>query len=296
MAIKLSKICLVLFFLLAASSAIGQVPGATPTLQQKIEIQRRISEEEARKRQRESSDRMIILSEIYDSYTRQASAINREKRNEELKTVAVEKEDLNNFRRFLEQPGTGMMRLRDLSECEIKRKCLQLVAGFGSAYSFHKKTYVEKFYADILFSNAAFHIQGLNTLGFLTDLGDVSIDNLSLTTSGIKEMAEFEPTDKAEAVKSQLFIVKKGFQVGDFTYKTSVSFKESSTYALRSITYRVIGKSSKPEKNDKKLKDKWRDIIIVFRVIRKYADGSVSLLWKELQDKDAPTIEIEENK
>ncbi|MGC2238803.1 MAG: hypothetical protein WA584_21790 [Pyrinomonadaceae bacterium] len=293
MAIKLSKICLVLFFLLAASSAIGQVPGATPTLQEKIEIQRRISEEEARKRERESSDRMIVLSEIYDSYARQSSVINREKRNKELKTVAVDKEDLTKFRRFLEQPGTGIMRLRDLSDCELKRQCLQLVAGFGSAYSFHEKTYAEKFYADILFSKAAFHVQGLNTLGFLTELGDVSIDNLSLTTSGIKEMAEFEPSDKTEVVKSHLFIVKKGFQVGDFTYKTSFLFKETSTYALRSITYRVIDKSSKPEKNDKKLKDKWRDIIVVFRVIRKHADGSVSVIWKELQDKDAPTLIVE---
>jgi hypothetical protein len=64
MAIKLSKICFVLVFLLAASSATGQVPGATPTLQEKVEIQRKISEEQAGKRERESSDRMMVLSDI----------------------------------------------------------------------------------------------------------------------------------------------------------------------------------------------------------------------------------------
>ena len=211
------------------------------------------------------------------------------------KSIVVSNADVNKYHDFLRGSKSGIVRLQDFSNCKRDReKCVEGLSGNAGSYSFRDNIYIEKSFADILFDNAYFHIEALNTLGFLIDLGDTPLENLSLKTDGIREMVEFQPSNQLAEVEKHIAIAKNGFQVGNFLYKTALPFKENSTYALRTIVYRVIDKSSVTQKkaDNKKAEPRRRDEIIIFRCIRKHDDGSISLLWKQLQDNDSPTIEI----
>ena len=208
----------------------------------------------------------------------------------DLRAIAVSAEDKDKFAGFLKHPRTGIFRLHDISNCHesnrvynVEEPCPLHVAAKGSAYSFTERDYEFKLLADIFLEKDNFRIRKIETLSFLTDLGDLPLENLTLASSGIREMAEFVPSLDKKQVIAQAAIATRGFQVGKHIYKTSRPMKENSTYALRSITYRF-------ENENISVKTKRLDIVVIFRVVRKYEDGSVLVVWKELQRKDAPKL------
>jgi hypothetical protein len=70
---------------------------------------------------------------------------------------------------------------------------------------------------------------------------------------------------------------------------------DNTTYALRSIAYQgTIMRSIQTLTYNELDVDKRRDVIVVFRVVKRDADGSVTILWKELSNKNAP--KLKENK
>ena len=208
----------------------------------------------------------------------------------DLRAVAVSEEDKARFAAFLKQPRAGIFRLHDISSCHeservynVEEPCPAHVAEKGSAYSFTERDYEFKLLADIYLEKDSFRIRKFETLSFLTDLGDVPLENLTFATSGIREMAEFVPSLDKKQVMVQAGIASRGFQIGKYVYKTSRPLRENSTYALRSITYRS-------ENENISVKTKRVDIVVAFRVVRKHEDGSVIILWKELQRRDAPKL------
>jgi hypothetical protein len=298
MAMKLSKIGLLLICLSAFSAALAQRDPNTPDPQQR-DNDIRIMAENDRRRSLESDNTIANMNSMFFRRGNQPNLLVKRKVPKYLNAIAVDEEDVNNFHEFLKFSNSGIVRLHDLLDCKRDtKKCAEGLSGQGSSYSFRDNVYVEKSFSDILFENSSFQMQGLNTLGFLVDLGNHSLQTLTLEAGGIREMAEFEPSDNLAEVEKHLSIARNGFQVGSYTYKTSLPLKENSSYAFRSIVYRVVSKASKTEKaeNEKPSGSKRRDIIVIFRLIRKHKDGSISLLWKQLQDKESPTIEIEESK
>jgi hypothetical protein len=208
----------------------------------------------------------------------------------DLEAVAVYAEDKNRFAGFLKQPRTGIFRLHDIANCEesekvynIEEPCPSHIVDKGSAYSFNEHDYDYRLLADIFLEKSNLRIRKIGTLSFLTNLGDVPIENIGLAASGIREMAEFVPSVDKKEVMAQYRIASRGFQIGKYVYKTARPLKENSTYALRAITYRF-------ENPNLSLKTRRLDIIVVFRIVRAHGDGSVSILWKELERKDAPKL------
>ena len=218
--------------------------------------------------------------------------------------TALSAEDRAKFAAFLELPHTGFVRLHDAALCEEKsiivsatEPCPYNILGKATSYSFRKEIYRTAFYSDIKFKNSNLQIVGVNMLGFLTNLGDVELDKISLQSDGIKEMVEFQPSVEIPEVKRQLNIVRKGFKVGNYYYRTWLPVKENNTYALRCIAYQSkIYQKINNFKVDVLDIDKRVDITVVFRVIRTHDDGSVSILWKELSRKDAPKLMTDEEK
>ena len=213
-------------------------------------------------------------------------------------------EDKTKFGAFLALPHTGFLRIHDSALCDEKsaiisanEPCPYNIMGKATSYSFRKEDYRSQFYSDIKFKNSNFQIVGVNMLGFLTNLGDVPLEKITLQTDGIKEMAEFEPSVDIKDVKRQLNIVRKGFKIGDFLYRTWLPMNENNTYALRCIAYESkIYQKINSFKVDLLEIDKRVDITVIFRVIRKHDDGSVSILWKELSRKDAPKLITDEER
>lgn len=208
----------------------------------------------------------------------------------DLEAVKIDDADKIKFAEFLKQPRAGIFRLHDIENCEenakiynVEEPCPAHIIDKGSAYSFLERDYGYRLLADIRLQKSSLEIQKVETLSFLTNLGDVPIENLTLAAEGIREMAEFAPSADRKEVLAQHRIARRGFQIGKYVYKTSRPLKENSTYSLRAITYRSDNPSLA-------VKTKRLDVIVVFRIVRTHADGSVSVLWKELQRKEAPKM------
>lgn len=208
----------------------------------------------------------------------------------DLEAVKIDDADKTKFAEFLKQPRTGIFRLHDIENCEESAKvynvaepCPAHIIDKASAYSFLERDYDYRLLADIRLQKSSLEIQKVETLSFLTNLGDVPIENLTLAADGIRQMAEFAPSAERKEVVAQHRIALRGFQVGKYVYKTSRPLKENSTYSLRAITYRT-------DNPGLPVKTRRLDVIVVFRIVRTHTDGSVSILWKELQRKEAPKM------
>ncbi|HEX8249373.1 MAG TPA: hypothetical protein VF599_14440 [Pyrinomonadaceae bacterium] len=281
---KIFRIVLFLSFLNAAAViAAAQLP---------IDLQIRMEIEE-RKRREQQFERLRNIGGVRGrkvSDTGSASRPAVKPTEKDLEAIAVSAEDTSRFAAFLKQPRTGIFRFHDISKCEESQKvynveepCPAHIPEKGSAYSFLEEDYEVRLLADISLEKSTFRVRKLGTLSFLTDLGDAPLENLTVGTDGIREMAEFVPSLDKKVVVAQYKIASKGFQVGKHIYKTSHPLKENSTYALRSIAYRM-------ENRNLSVKTKRLDVIVIFRVVRTHGDGSVSILWKELQRKEAPKL------
>jgi hypothetical protein len=293
-AMKLFKRILVLMF----SSMVCAVMGQTADVPNPREMARRQIEEQQKKE--EQINRLNDLKPQPNKINTEnlPSLSNIKLTEKDRKAIAINKEDAVKYAAFLKQPHTGIIRLHDIFNCQqnqriynVEDSCPPNIAGKAGSYSFGENKYTYKSLSNITLEKSSFRSLAVNTLGVFTNLGDVELGNITLSTNGIKEMAEFEPSVKASEIKDQHAILTKGFQIGIFIYRTSLPLKENSTYALRSIAYRDKNSLQGSEKSKILLQNKRLDIIVVLRVIRNHEDGSYSLLWKELRSKKAPKIQ-----
>jgi hypothetical protein len=245
--------------------------------------------EERRQREREFR-RLRSIQAANQKANAEKEALRAKATPKDLEAILVHPEDKSRFAAFLKQPRTGIFRLHDIGNCEESEKiyniedpCPGHLVDKGSAYSFHEQEYDYRLLSDIFLEKSTLRIRKIGTLSFLTNLGDVPIENLTLAATGIREMAEFVPSADKKEVIAQYRVASRGFQIGTHIYKTSRPLKENSTYALRAITYRF-------KSPNLSIKTRRLDIIVVFRVVRAHGDGSISILWKELQRQDAPKL------
>jgi hypothetical protein len=206
--------------------------------------------------------------------------------------------DKSTYKDFLKKHNIDFIRLHNFSNCDepdkainVSAECPWNVEGKGTSYSFRKKQYVSRFFSDIQYRDGEFRIPGIYILGFVTNLGGVPIETVSLRNRGIQKMTEFVPSTNENEVVSQRKAANVGFRIDGYIYKTSMPMKLNSTFAMRSIAYRgKVYKGTGKGKVDILKGDARRDIVVVFRVIRKHQDGSVSVLWKKLRDEQSPKL------
>jgi hypothetical protein len=177
-------------------------------------------------------------------------------------------QDFLAFADFLKQPGTGLARLMPRE----KYDGILLTRGGGSYYSFTKLTNEYGSYSDIGLEQGMLKVgfAGAN-FGFLTVIGDVPVDGITLDTPGVKYLAGLTtPTTLAEA-REQQRRASTGFEVDGFFYKDNLPIAVNTTYALRSTSFTLS------------------DVLAAFRVTRQDADGSLILAWKMLKKFFGPT-------
>lgn len=278
---RIFPVVLFLSFLSFVMPAAAQLPIPTPYNEM----------EERRQREKEFQRLKILQQQAAIRKTNaEREALKAKATPKDREAVAVNPEDKARFAAFLKQPRTGIFRLHDIKNCEESEKvynvedpCPAHIIDKASAYSFSEQDYEYRLLSDIFLEKSNLRIRKIGTLSFLTNLGDVPIENLTLAASGIREMAEFVPSADKKEVIAQYRVASRGFQIGKYVYKTSRPLKENSTYAMRAITYRF-------ETPNFNVKTRRLDIIVVFRVVRAHDDGSVSVLWKELHRQDAPKL------
>jgi hypothetical protein len=190
-------------------------------------------------------------------------------RDKEKEFLAPAPEDQQAFASFLRQSDTGLARLLPREKYGNKL----LTSGGGAYYSFARLTHEYGFGSDISLEQNQFGVGFAGAdFGFLTKLGDVSLDTITVEHPGVQFLAAFDTPSKEAEAREQYRRAYPGFEQGGFTYAHRIPAAVNVTYAVRSISYRNS------------------DILVGFRVIRQDSDGSMVLLWKIL--KRFPTPEL----
>lgn len=204
---------------------------------------------------------------------------------------------------ILDQPRTGIFRLFPNSNCETKRHirvdgdCANHIPG-GSHYSFRPGAITP----DIHFNNGQLVGEGFFSQIIVTELGDLPILNLSRAVEKLDLLNDFAPAKDLAGVGRQRAEILKSAGPGGRPYSKTVLAKLNSTYAMRIVAYRndnnlirrlpLEGMSADNAviSFQKVQADNRFDLVVVFRVIRRDADGNITILWKELSRKKSPVI------
>lgn len=216
--------------------------------------------------------------------------------------------DFDKYKDFLQQPKTGLLRLFSDFDCETKNiiradgNCENFIPGSWS-YSFRLKNYVQASFSDIRFKDKYIISDGFLTQGIMVQFGDIPLANISLQSSGMKFLTDFKPATDPDEARKQYAQIAKVVTSNSYIYSKKIKVVENATYAMRMIAYRVniknrlrvpYGVNYEQDKflllNDT---DKRIDLTLVFRIVRKSDDGGITVLWKELERKNAPQIVFE---
>ncbi len=286
----------------------GQVPGATPISNPDTtqEIRQRVLREQDKDRRfdtlKNGGRRSVPQGLRREIFFERIVPLYRKPTKEELKTIAPNAEDVSKYADFLKNENAGITKLAVDFGCAdnpivvvATPDCLlYTMPGAGSSYSFRINNYRIRRLADLTFTNNSFQTTGILTHGILINLGDISLEQISLQTKGVKFLLDFPPTAEYEqAVETERRLVA-GIEQDGFVYKSGLAAEENRTYFLRSIAYRgaslrAVGGVTYNELDF----DKREDIFVAFRIIRKDEDGSITILWKELDSKKSPKIKRE---
>ena len=219
--------------------------------------------------------------------------------------------DAAKYADFLRQKNTGLFRLFPDFDCQAKNvirvdgDCANIVPGSWN-YSFRQKDYAaDADFLDVRLRDGNLVSDGFLSQGIIVRLGDVPLENVSPASGGIKFLLDFEPQIQSAEAKKQFAKIEKGIEADGYKYATSVKAEENTTYALRVIAYRNENKlinrlSPNPAREEFKFinlnyADKRIDLTVAFRVVRRDADGNLTILWKELNRRDAPKIVFAKN-
>lgn len=220
---------------------------------------------------------------------------------QETEVLAPDEVLVERHQAFLKQPDTGIVKLSADHNCisvndvvVATEKCLALkMPGAGAAFSFRTETYRLLRLADLILLGGEFRTGGIFQNVVMTSLGDVPIEDVSLTSRGMKFLAELKPVSDSEEFLRFDEKAVSGIAADGFVYRKAHAVKQDATFALRSIAYRGSYMRSVDGIVYNELEmDKRRDVIVIFRVIEQEANGNVTLLWKRLRDSSAPKLEV----
>jgi len=184
--------------------------------------------------------------------------------------LSVPGEDGERYAEFLARPRTGLVRLLPREKWDGKLS----TRGGGAYFSFTRLTHEYGYGSDIELQQGQFSVGFAGAdFGFLSNLGDVPLENVSLDTEALKPLVEFRTPAPEKGAREQQRRASEGFKEGERTYTDRLAAVAGNTYALRSVNYDNS------------------DVLVAFRVLHRDEDGSVILLWKMLKKFPKPTLE-----
>lgn len=144
--------------------------------------------------------------------------------------------------------------------------------GGGAFYSFSRKASeygqgsdisLEQDYLSVGFAGADY--------GFIFDLGDVPLANVSKETKEASFLVDYKPPTNEPDIRREQRRARN-YEADGVTYEARVPVYKGHAYILRSIVF-----------------DRW-DILVALKIYRKDSDGSLIIFWKLLEDFDVPRI------
>ena len=244
--------------------------------------------------------RINNVSELRRStFQKEIESTYRKPSKKELKLVEPSRELFDKYAGFLRQSNTGLTKLIADKGCSENTKvvvatedCLKYtLPGAGSSFSFRAETYKIPRLADLTLTDKSFQATGILMHGILVNIGDMLLEDVSLQTKGMKFLTDFQPEPDFEKGKLLGAKLVEGIESDGFLYRRGLFIVENTTFVLRSIAYggnsfrSVAGITYNEFEFDKR-----KDVIIAFRIVEKDAEGNVTILWKQLQEKLSPDI------
>ncbi len=209
----------------------------------------------------QSLDRAALENEI--------RALVGELKDTEQQFLAPSAKDRAKYDEFLSQPDTGLIRL-------LPREVFQdklTIQGGGAYYSFARLTHEYGYGSDIELQQNQFSVGFAGAdFGFLTRLGKVAIEEITLDHPAAQFLSTFTAPTAEPGARDQQRRASAGFDVNGFTYKNRVQFKRKNSYLLRSVGYHVS------------------DLLVAFRIVSQDDDGSVVIVWKILKKFPVPEL------
>lgn len=257
-----------------------------------MQQEERLSQINAANQQLDSSLRNVkhFPQEVHNLY--------RKSKKEEKELLQPKQSDLAKHSKFLSQRKTGVVKLITDTGCAdnsrvvlASEKCLTYsMPGAGSSFSFRIDDYRIKHLSDLTFINNKLEAFGLLTQTLFVEIGDVPIDEVNTTSTPIAFLENFQPeSDFLLFKETYKKLSTTGIQHNKFTYKREIEPLTNKTYALHSIAYNgKVSRSFEGESYDEFSFDQRKDIIIIFQVIAKESNQSITILWKELSRKNPP--------
>lgn len=316
--LNLKKISLTILFL---SLFYLNVKMQTPSAEQQrydAEIRRRRELEQQMREREDLNRRETALRDLasgstlgrYEMPGRGIPSISREARARIRAILSPDARDAAKYKDFLRGKNTGLFRLFPDFDCESKNvvradgECASLVSGSWN-YSFRRKNYSDIDFLDIQFKDGNLISKGLLAQGILARLGDVALEDISSTSAGVKFLLDFAPANQIADAKKQFVQISRGIESADgYKYSNSVRAAENTTYILRAVAYRRKVNSQEFSESmtrrafrlaNLNFADKRIDITIAFRIVRHEQNGSITILWKEINRQDAPKIVFAKN-
>jgi len=230
-----------------------------------------------REAQRQRDVRSLLIKPLYRDPTR-----------EELATMAVQPELRERFAAFLSLPGTGITRLLTDIGCSSSTRtvsaspeCLsRTVPGSGSSFSFRKKNYTIRRFADLFFNKGIRSASGQHYQAAVASLSDKTIETVTLD----------DPQVMALSSIPQASTISESQRPLSGAFFRSFVPREGTTYAMRYIAYRgEVQRSVRGVVYNELKYDRRSDILVVFYVVATAADG-MTMIWRVLSDKRSPEL------
>ncbi len=299
-------LCLLLLGVFAfAADLHGQIPQHTPD-DSRSEAKRRSDEERSlrMRNMREFDTTMKPLTQPRPSVP--ASPTIDKETSERIRLARrVDAADHAQYGEFLKADKTGMFKLFPDYDCMTKNlvrtdgNCQDFVMA-SSSFSFRTGGYIHHLYHDMGFNHGEILSNAFFSQGIFVSLGNVPIENVTPSHGGLKFIYDFQTATDAGGARKTAARLKAGVEFGGFTYSDRVKPAENTTFSLRSVAYGLA--NSLPTVSEtttiSELRfhtlslDKRADVTVVFRIVRKSEDGSLTIVWKELDRKEAPKIKF----
>ena len=208
----------------------------------------------------QSKDRAQIKKEI--------DALYQQIKEKEAELLAPSQAARQAYAEFLKQPETGLVRLLPRERYDNKLS----IRGGGAYYSFIRLTHEYGYGSDIELQNNSFSVGFAGAdFGFLLNLGDIPIEEVTTETKGIKYLADFAPPTNEPEARIQQHRAWD-FNADGINYKNRVPAKVGNTYVVRSVDY-----------DDS-------DCLVAFRVVDEDFDESMTIVWKMLNKFPKPIL------
>lgn len=179
--------------------------------------------------------------------------------------------DENDFE-MASQDGARVFRILPRETFDFEKNPFS-VRGGGAYYSFVKRShsYNDTPQIELQKNNLSVGFYGAN-YGFIADLGDVPLSEISRESENLRFLLNYDPVVLESEARNEYKRISHGFEVEGVKYKKSLSAVAGHTYILRAVSYDEA------------------DTLVAFRIFRQDANGSLVVFWKFIEHFRTPIL------